>query len=210
MQIQCKRFQSNILYSLIQCFQALISDIIAGKNDITKLSKFVTTSFELCSFNPYTQQDSQEYLNCLLNGLHRDLSFLEIPNRNRINDLFQGFIKNTIKCKECNHLIEPCQEFYQLELSIPTEKINQTDYDIPDEEIQLINLIHSTMMHQIKDLLFKSSIYTIFDCLHLFFKPQHENKYCEICLKETEHEFKEKIEKLPKCLILNFKRFKLS
>ena len=101
------------------------------------------------AFSSFQQQDSQELLAFLLDGLHEDLNrvtdkpYVELKdsegrpdmvvaaeawenhslrNRSIIVDLFHGQLKSKVTCKVCGHESVRCDPFFTLSLPLPMER----------------------------------------------------------------------------------------
>ena len=104
--------------------------------------------YQAC-FSSFQQQDSQEFLAFLLDGLHEDLNrvtdkpYVELKdsdgrpdllvaeeawenhslrNRSIIVDLFHGQLKSKVTCKVCGHESVRCDPFFNLSLPLPMER----------------------------------------------------------------------------------------
>lgn len=179
-------------------------------------SKFKNICGSLNSeFKGYEQQDCQEFLNFLLDGLHEDLNQCgghppmkalteedearreRLPFRiastiewerylktdfSAVVDLFQGQYLSRLQCLFCRHTSTTYQAFSTLSLPIPDSNSNN-----------------------------KQNI-TIDDCFAEFTKVElldGDNKwYCPKCRKFQKSTKVLKITRLPKVLIIHFKRFK--
>ncbi|CDW79869.1 ubiquitin carboxyl-terminal hydrolase family [Stylonychia lemnae] len=107
------------------------------------------------AFNNYEQQDSQELLNFILDGLHEDLNrVLEKPivpqieseglndekdsekswqnylkrNQSIIVDLMHGQFKSTVRCPDCDKLSITFDPYMSISLPIPEIKIVEKEY----------------------------------------------------------------------------------
>ncbi|CAK78771.1 unnamed protein product (macronuclear) [Paramecium tetraurelia] len=106
-------------------------------------------------FNGYSQQDSQELLSYLLDGLHEDLNRIKkkpyIPdveykgqsdqefadlywdnhkkrNDSKITDLFTGQFKSRVECPECNFVSITFDPFVTISLPIPSKEFVQFQF----------------------------------------------------------------------------------
>ncbi|XP_055867216.1 ubiquitin carboxyl-terminal hydrolase 8-like isoform X1 [Biomphalaria glabrata] len=162
-----------------------------------------TISKYYSAFAGFQQQDSQEFLTFLLDGLHEGLNEVrnapEIPEQNneQLNDfdaahlawkhhkllnksiiveLFQGQLKSTLMCRTCGKKSVTFQVFMSLSLPIPA-----------------------------------SSRCSLMDCLKEFLKPEiltGSSKWkCPSCRVEREAEKKIDLWKLPPILLIGLNRF---
>ena len=133
------------------------------------------------------QQDSQEFLICLLDNLHEDLNRitnkkyqeLEEQRNNEtdeeasqrwwnyyksrensiIVDLFQGQYKSTIKCLKCGKTSTSYDTYMSLGLPIPTQK-TQIQIKLLTEDLKFIDLnIKMNDKVQIKDIIKKAILF---------------------------------------------------
>lgn len=140
---------------LATSYAELIKEIWSGSNTFTTPRKF---KMQLSRFAPqftgYQQQDSQELLAFLLDGLHEDLNrilkkpYIEINdedtkpdevlakeswdiykkrNDSVIVDTFHGLIKSTLNCLECNKISVKFDPICYLSLPLPTKKERQIE-----------------------------------------------------------------------------------
>ncbi|XP_054714198.1 ubiquitin carboxyl-terminal hydrolase 2-like isoform X2 [Uloborus diversus] len=146
------------------------------------------------------QQDAQEFLRYLLQGLHDDINRVKYKNNTRrqnfkasdessswrsyrecddslIVDLFAGQLKSTLKCTVCNNESITYDPFWDLSLPIP-------------------EVSRSTSLRQ---------------CFQLFSSPEildGPNKpLCEVCKKKARSSKKIEVSKFPKVLVIHLKRF---
>ena len=156
-------------------------------------------------FEGYEQQDAQELLAFLLDGIHEDLNrvksrpYIEDKdcdgtndegdaitawshylqrNQSIVVDLFQGQLRNTMKCLNCGHVNVKFDPFMYLSLPI-SDKCN-----------------------------------TLEDCLDLFCEEEllsgDEQWYCSKCKTHVDASKKIDLFMLPPILIIHLKRFKFS
>ena len=110
--------------------------------------RYTIGKYQAC-FSSFQQQDSQEFLAFLLDGLHEDLNrvtdkpYVELKdsdgradvlvaaeawenhclrNRSIIVDLFHGQLKSKVICKVCGHESVRCDPFFTLSLPLPMER----------------------------------------------------------------------------------------
>ena len=139
--------------ALIQAFANLIQDLWKKTDEAGRVVTTAPLKYQLQRFAPrfmdYQQQDAQEFLRYLLEGLHEDVNrvtsrlttiaddiddklnddqkameswkrFLESDN-SKFVDLFVGQLKSTLQCTECGHASATFDPFWDLSLPMPTE-----------------------------------------------------------------------------------------
>ncbi|RNA30578.1 ubiquitin carboxyl-terminal hydrolase 15 isoform X2 [Brachionus plicatilis] len=135
---------------LAEAYADLINEIWSGKNGYTVPRSF---KFNLSRFAPqftgFQQQDSQELLAFLLDGLHEDLNrikkkpYVEMGshvgksdeefaeeswqdhkkrNDSIIVDIFHGLLKSTLNCLICNEISVKFDPFCYLSVPLPSKK----------------------------------------------------------------------------------------
>lgn len=125
-----------------------------GTSLVTPRSFKVTLGKFAPQFGGYSQQDAQELLAFLLDGLHEDLNrvrkkpYVETKehgqrpdqdvadeawkdhlkrNQSIIVDLFQGQLKSTLDCPQCKHVSITFDPFMYLSLPLPSESSTSVD-----------------------------------------------------------------------------------
>ena len=191
---------------LVTAYASLVKEMWMGKKKTVEPSAFKS---KLEAFAPQfygnEQQDSQELLSCLLDGVHEDLNrvkkkpYIEDKecdgtndegdavlawqnylqrDRSIIVDLFQGQLRNEICCSECNHTSVKFDAFMYLSLPV------------------------------------SDSCCSIDDCLDLFCAAEvlaGENQwYCSKCKRHVDATKKFDLWTLPPILIVHLKRFKFT
>ena len=148
-------------------FGELIKSIWSGR-----YSYFVPRNFKMVvgrfapQFSGYNQQDSQELLTFLLDGLHEDLNrikkkpYIELRdsdnrpdeevaaeawetykkrNDSVILDLFHGLLKSTVVCPECPKVSVTFDPFCYLSLPLPVRKERKIDIFLVSGKSPVLN-----------------------------------------------------------------------
>lgn len=204
--------KSPLKGKLIQAFSEIVSHLwypsksgnalsTSGfKSQIQKFSK---------RFSGYEQQDSQEFLRFLIEGLHEDVNKVTekrtrtMPNfdslceeskaektwqfylskdNSFIVDLFMGQLKSSLECQECRHVSVTFDPFWDLSLPLPKNSYRS----------------------------YESSV-TVTSCLANFTKEEildrDERPTCDKCKCRRRMTKKFTIHKFPKILVIHLKRF---
>ena len=193
---------------LVSSYAELIKNLWLGSNSSYKPSTFKSKLSKFApQFEGFDQQDSQELLSYLLDGIHEDLNrvkhkpYIEDAdcdgtndegdaitawsnylqrNQSIIVDMFQGQLRNTMTCRNngCGHVNVKFDPFMYLSLPISNE------------------------------------CNTLDDCLELFCEEEilsgDEQWYCPKCKTHVDACKKFDLFMLPPILIIHLKRFKFS
>ncbi|GIY32273.1 ubiquitin carboxyl-terminal hydrolase 2 [Caerostris extrusa] len=167
-------------------------------------------------FSGDNQQDAQEFLRYLLQGIHDDINRVKCKpsfkgdyggdafktwrryrdtDDSLIVDLFAGQLKSTLKCMTCNNDSITYDPFWDLSLPVPelesSDGNNMCCNNILDTEILLLR-----------------------QCFNLFSSPEildGSNKtFCEACKKKSRSSKKIEVNKFPRVLVIHLKRFSAS
>ena len=158
-------------------------------------------------FSGYGQQDAQEFLRFLLDGMHNELNRIETKPKYKeidcdtksieeqsatwakyfaerdnsiITDLFEGQLCSKIECQKCHHKSYTFDNFMDLSVSIPRKAVRYTGYVDIDE------------------------------CLRTFVAPEAMERCgykCSKCKAVDDMEKDMTIFRFPKILVIHLKRF---
>uniref|UniRef100_A0A0A9YH44 Ubiquitin carboxyl-terminal hydrolase n=1 Tax=Lygus hesperus TaxID=30085 RepID=A0A0A9YH44_LYGHE len=193
--------------SLIKSFGDVVTELWSDEGKVVNTSSFKSHIQRYAPrFMGYNQQDAQEFLRYLLEGLHDDINRVAVKPKNlpeiddelsesmkateawkqylrfdnsRIVDLFVGQLKSTLLCTVCQHASTTFEAFWDLSLPLPNSN--------------------------------SSSAIRLSQCLEHFTKEEvldgHEMPTCSKCKTRRKCTKRFSIQKFPKILVLHLKRF---
>eukprot|EP00091_Calanus_sinicus_P019968 TRINITY_DN5225_c0_g1_i2.p1 TRINITY_DN5225_c0_g1~~TRINITY_DN5225_c0_g1_i2.p1 ORF type:complete len:322 (-),score=54.63 TRINITY_DN5225_c0_g1_i2:691-1656(-) len=197
---------SSMKGSLIKAFATVIKGLWKSNGRVVDPSSLKGAVQRFAPrFSGYNQEDSQEFLRYLLEGLHEDVnrvitkpqpihteidSSLSVCEQameawkryirrddSHLVDLFVGQLKSTLRCSDCNHESVTFEAFWDLSLGIPS----------------------------------KSGEVSLLDCLDTFTKEEvldgDEMPTCERCKTRRKSTKRYTLYRLPKILVVHLKRF---
>eukprot|EP00090_Calanus_glacialis_P006545 TRINITY_DN15097_c1_g1_i1.p1 TRINITY_DN15097_c1_g1~~TRINITY_DN15097_c1_g1_i1.p1 ORF type:complete len:660 (-),score=107.70 TRINITY_DN15097_c1_g1_i1:1496-3475(-) len=197
---------SSMKGSLIKAFATVIKGLWKGNGRVVDPSSLKGAVQRFAPrFSGYNQEDSQEFLRYLLEGLHEDVnrvitkpqpihteidSSLSVCEQameawkryirrddSHLVDLFVGQLKSTLRCSDCNHESVTFEAFWDLSLGIPS----------------------------------KTGEVSLLDCLDTFTKEEvldgDEMPTCERCKTRRKSTKRYTLYRLPKILVVHLKRF---
>jgi len=197
---------SSMKGSLIKAFATVIKSLWKSNGRVVDPSSLKGAVQRFAPrFSGYNQEDSQEFLRYLLEGLHEDVnrvmtkpqpihteidSSLSVCEQameawkryirrddSHLVDLFVGQLKSTLCCSDCNHESVTFEPFWDLSLGIPSRT----------GEVSLL------------------------DCLDTFTKEEvldgDEMPTCERCKTRRKSTKRYSLYRLPKILVVHLKRF---
>jgi len=197
---------SSMKGSLIKAFATVIKSLWKSNGRVVDPSSLKGAVQRFAPrFSGYNQEDSQEFLRYLLEGLHEDVnrvitkpqpihteidSSLSVCEQameawkryirrddSHLVDLFVGQLKSTLKCSDCNHESVTFEPFWDLSLGIPS----------------------------------RTGEVTLLDCLDTFTKEEvldgDEMPTCERCKTRRKSTKRYTLYRLPKILVVHLKRF---
>jgi len=197
---------SSMKGSLIKAFATVIKSLWKSNGRVVDPSSLKGAVQRFAPrFSGYNQEDSQEFLRYLLEGLHEDVnrvltkpqpihseidSSLSVCEQameawkryirrddSHLVDLFVGQLKSTLRCSHCNHESVTFEPFWDLSLGIPS----------------------------------KTGEVSLLDCLDSFTKEEtldgDEMPTCEQCKTRRKSTKRYTLYRLPKILVVHLKRF---
>ena len=176
----------RLYYALKDLFEIIIeNDSSTGVVSPTDLLSTLKTTNML--FQGGMHQDSQEFLNFLLNSMNDHLENLQkqediiTTENNFIKDYFQGCLTNNIKCLKCNTVSKTYEPFFDIQIPVSKKFKN------------ISNAFNNLIESPAKEILKGSNKF-----------------FCEKCGELQKAERVVQISKLPKFLILHLKRYEYS
>lgn len=197
---------SSMKGSLIKAFATVIKSLWKSNGRVVDPSSLKGAVQRFAPrFSGYNQEDSQEFLRYLLEGLHEDVnrvitkpqpihteidSSLSVCEQameawkryirrddSHLVDLFVGQLKSTLRCSDCNHESVTFEPFWDLSLGIPS----------------------------------RTGEVSLTDCLDTFTKEEvldgDEMPTCERCKTRRKSTKRYTLYRLPKILVVHLKRF---
>ncbi|BES94801.1 ubiquitin carboxyl-terminal hydrolase [Nesidiocoris tenuis] len=193
--------------SLIKSFGDVVTELWSDEGKVINTSAFKSQIQRYAPrFMGYNQQDAQEFLRYLLEGLHEDINRVAVKPKNlpeidddlsesvkaseawkqylridnsRIVDLFVGQLKSTLMCTTCQHASTTFEAFWDLSLPLPNSMSNST--------IRLSQCLEHFTKEEVLD--------------------GHEMPTCSKCKTRRKCTKRFSIQKFPKILVLHLKRF---
>ena len=212
--------------ALALSFQELVEELWGERARVVTPTKFKRAIGKFAPrFLGYAQQDSQEFLRFLLDGLHEDLSRVtrkpplaeEDPKvgswpiltqseyardryKQRFNsfiiDTFAGQLRSTLKCTTCHHESITFDPFWDLSVPIPGSGKSKAG---------------SGASRYSRSTSTGPASCSIYDCLSEFTKEEvldgDEMPTCEKCKKRRRCIKRLSLQRMPKVLVLHIKRF---
>ncbi|KAG8276712.1 ubiquitin carboxyl-terminal hydrolase 2-like [Homalodisca vitripennis] len=194
---------------LIKRFAELIKNLWTDRKHAVNTSSLKSAvGYYAPRFNGFNQQDAQEFLRYLLQGLHEEINRAptvqqkkrdQLQNENltadeiwqrylkrdnsKIVDIFGGQLRSDLKCTVCGFASTTYEPFWDLSLSIPQSELKNT----PRSRVQLSQ------------------------CLDHFTKEEtlegNEKPTCARCKSKQTCVKKISIQKFPQILVIHLKRF---
>jgi len=197
---------SSMKGSLIKAFASVIKNLWKGGGRVVDPSSLKGAVNRFAPrFSGYNQEDSQEFLRYLLEGLHEDLnrvmtkpqpinseidSSLSVCEQameawkrylrrddSQLVDLFVGQLKSTLRCSDCGYDSVTFEPFWDLSLGIPSRS----------GEVSLLDCFESFTKEEILD--------------------GDEMPTCERCKTRKKCSKRYSLYRLPKILVIHLKRF---
>ena len=180
-------------------------------NDLKKQVRAITNRFP-----KYKQHDAHEYMRFLLNELHEEINRASVEGRkspvdnetleeacaryltwedSRISELFGGMLRSDVCCSVCSNQSTVYIPFLDIALPIPERKCT---YSRP---------IH---LYSIESIPYETSAVQLDECLKMLKISENldeERPYCNKCMKLIKSTKRLGIDKLPRFLVIQLKRF---
>merc|ERR1712176_334320 len=165
----------------------LLHDMFSGKYRSVAPRSFKSAIGEVAPrFMGYAQQDSQELLSFLLDGLHEDLNQIENKpataavesngredkivameawktylkrNQSVIVDLLQGQYKSKVCCPDCGKVSVTFDPYMFLSVPLPTEKFKVIEYTWIDSDTSIPPKVYGQKILKVADIgMFKEAV----------------------------------------------------
>eukprot|EP01089_Gocevia_fonbrunei_P021605 TRINITY_DN8457_c0_g1_i2.p1 TRINITY_DN8457_c0_g1~~TRINITY_DN8457_c0_g1_i2.p1 ORF type:complete len:746 (+),score=166.76 TRINITY_DN8457_c0_g1_i2:114-2351(+) len=216
---------------VVQSYTHLIRTQWDGKSSAIKPYEFVRAIFRRNPiFQGYGQQDSQEFLRCLLDCIHEALKQEVCINSTQpkyesiITDIFEGQLLSRVQCCACGKISESKDMFLDLSVSIPDQQLLQKISTEEEQEEHFRERNQDILEHRKKLeqtgwlgwMGYKMGISnrTVYleDCIKGFCTKEElcgDDKYkCESCKTYNDSHKFFRIVKPPEILCLQIKRFR--
>jgi ubiquitin carboxyl-terminal hydrolase 44/49 len=194
-------------HKLLYEFKSLI-DSFYTEEKVIRPTAIVSCAYDLFkNYNSHTQEDAQEFLYLLLDKLDTQLREVLKVDSTVLSQIFSGRKISTLSCSYCKATKNNEEEFWQLELPIPSSNERSGDFSQMTDEANLINQIERSCMFKLGNLFKSLRSISLYDCIDLNFSAQKIGN-CNSCGNSNVCEIKEVLSKLPSYLILALKRFK--
>merc|ERR1719242_1875039 len=170
-----------------KAWAVLLHDMFSGKYRTVAPRQFKSAIGEVAPrFMGYAQQDSQELLSFLLDGLHEDLNQIEKKpateavesggredtvvameawktylkrNQSVVVDLLQGQYKSKVCCPDCGRVSVTFDPYMFLSVPLPTEKYKTIEYTFIASDTSIPPTVFGQKMLKVADIeMFKQSI----------------------------------------------------
>lgn len=165
-----------------------------------------------CMMSEWQQEDSHEYYMSLMSRLQEDLTPKGVKlNESIIYDIFGGLLHQSVTCKNCNHVSNTKQEFYDLSVGLNKKKIaNQSalkendrgitaeESDKPAQPLQKYSIEKAVKEFFASELIKTDK------------KDPSSGYVCENCKQRTNAIKVSTIDRAPETLTIHLKRFKFN
>lgn len=221
---------SNAYYSSTYLRYGYSSSYLSSAISPTDLHSVIAQQYPI--FEDFGQNDAQELVGSLLDGLHEDLNQShqakgnnppnQLPkdpdsyelyvskNSSPIMDIFNGKLFHSIKCPHCGHKRVVYDPFMFLSLPIPSNNrsVNTNKYEYTTSRYGYPSYLYSNNYSSNYSSYKKV---TLSDCFDSFTKTEkldgHNLWKCDGCNKEVSAVVKSGISKMSDILIIHLKRF---